>query len=107
MCTIVLLLWVLCVGTVNIVTGLEPEIEKLGHNKLHFGYGINFKYNAEVHNNLDKVWVVKRFNLPKELHLSYRGMRYGLNCEYKHIKEQLEIEKKKDEAGILNKMTPT
>ena len=74
MCTLVIILWVLCVGVVNIVTGQEPEVEKLGHNKLNFGYGINFKYNGEVHNNLDRVWVVKRFNLPKELHLSFRGL---------------------------------
>ena len=96
MCTIVLLLWVLCVGIVNIVTGLEPEVDKLGHNKLNFGYGINFKYNGEVHNNLDRVWVVKRFNLPKKLKLSFRGLRYGLDCEYKDITERLEIQKQKD-----------
>ena len=96
MCNIVLLLWVLCVGIVNVVTGLEPEVDKLGHNKLNFGYGINFKYNGEVHNNLDRVWVVKRFNLPKKLQLSFRGLRYGLDCEYKDITERFEVQKQKD-----------
>ena len=33
MCIIVLSLWVLCVGIVNIVRGSEPEVDKLGHNK--------------------------------------------------------------------------
>ena len=92
MCNIVLLLWVLCVGIVNVVTGLEPEVDKLGHNKLNFGYGINFKYNGEVHNNLDRVWVVKRFNLPKKLQLSFRRLRYCLDCEYKDITERLEVQ---------------
>ena len=95
MCTLVIILWVLCVGVVNIVTGQEPEVEKLGHNKLNFGYGINFKYNGEVHNNLDRVWVVKRFNLPKELHLSFRGLKYGLDCEYENIHKQLDALKEK------------
>ena len=64
--------WVLCVGElVTIVNTLEVNHigydAELSQNQLKFGYGINFKFNGEVHNNLDRVWVVQRFNLPREL----------------------------------------
>ena len=57
----------LCVGDVSVL-GLQPEFAlggNIGKNKLNFEYGVNFKYNGEIHNNLDRVWVVQRFNLPK------------------------------------------
>ena len=51
-------------------------------NKLNFGYGVNFKYNGLVHNNLDRVWIVQRFNLPKELNENIEGRKFGLNCTF-------------------------
>ena len=74
---------------VIIVTGFQPEVdylERVGKNKLNFGYGVNFKYNGEVHNNLDRVWVVQRFNLPKELDNYVKGMKFGLDCSYKNVR---------------------
>ena len=53
---------------------------------MNFGYGVNFKYNGEIHNNLDRVWVVQRFNLPKELHNYVEGMTFGLDCSLQDIK---------------------
>ena len=81
----------LCVGElgVKIVNGFQPEVdylEKVGKNKLNFGYGVNFKFNGEVHNNLDRVWVVQRFNLPKELKNYVQGKKIGLDCSYKNIR---------------------
>ena len=81
----------LCVGElgVKIVHGFQPEVdylERVGKNKLNFGYGVNFKYNGEIHNNLDRVWVVQRFNLPKELHNYVEGMNFGLDCSLQDIK---------------------
>ena len=81
----------LCVGElgVKIVNGFQPEVdylEKVGKNKLNFGYGVNFKFNGEIHNNLDRVWVVQKFNLPKELTNYVKGKKIGLDCSYKHIK---------------------
>ena len=81
----------LCVGDlgVTIVTGFQPEVdylERVGKNKLNFGYGVNFKYNGEIHNNLDRVWVVQRFNLPKELDNYVKGMKFGLDCSYKNVR---------------------
>ena len=61
-------------------------LRKSRENKLNFGYGVNFKYNGEIHNNLDRVWVVQRFNLPKELHNYVEGMTFGLDCSLQDIK---------------------
>ena len=79
--------WVLCVGElVTIVNTLEVDHigydAELNQNQLKFGYGINFKFNGEVHNNLDRVWIVQRFNLPKELDTHFKGLKFGLNCNY-------------------------
>ena len=74
---------------VTIVTGFQPEVdylERVGKNKLNFGYGVNFKYNGEIHNNLDRVWVVQRFNLPKELDNYVKGMKFGLDCSYTYVR---------------------
>ena len=64
----------------------EPEYigydSGVGKNKLNFGYGVNFKYNGLVHNNLDRVWIVQRFNLPKELNENIEGRKFGLNCTF-------------------------
>ena len=37
----------------------------LYRNQLHFGYGINYKYNGQLYHNLDRVWVVHRVVIPK------------------------------------------
>ena len=80
--------WVLCVGElVTIVNTLEVNHigydAELSQNQLKFGYGINFKFNGEVHNNLDRVWIVQRFNLPRELDKHFvKGLQFGLNCNY-------------------------
>ena len=81
----------LCVGElgVKIVNGFQPEVdylEKVGKNKLNFGYGVNFKFNGEIHNNLDRVWVVQRFDLPKELTNYVKGKKIGLDCSYKNVR---------------------
>ena len=34
-------------------------------NQLHFGYGVNYKYNGKLYHNLDRVWAVHRVTLPK------------------------------------------
>ena len=72
LCLLYIYMITLCVGElgVKIVNGFQPEVdylERVGKNKLNFGYGVNFKFNGEIHNNLDRVWVVQRFNLPQEL----------------------------------------
>ena len=80
----------LCVGYLGVI-GVQPYFalgNDIGRNKLNFGYGVNFKYNGEIHNNLDRVWVVQRFNLPKGLTSYFTGMKFGLNCEYSNLRPQ-------------------
>ena len=80
----------LCVGDLGVI-GVQPDFSlgnDIGRNKLNFGYGVNFKYNGEIHNNLDRVWVVQRFNLPKGLTSYFTGMKFGLNCEYSNLRPQ-------------------
>ena len=78
----------LCVGDIGVI-GVQPQFalgSDIGRNKLNFGHGVNFKYNGEIHNKLDRVWVVQRFNLPKGLTSYFRGMKFGLDCEYKNLR---------------------
>ena len=42
--------------------GIQPDLFR---NQLHFGYGINYKYNGQLYHNLDRVWVVHRVVIPK------------------------------------------
>ena len=72
----------------------------IGRNKLNFGYGVNFKYNGEIHNNLDRVWVVQRFNLPKGLTSYFTGMKFGLNCKYSNLRPQYT-----DKAGAIDSLS--
>ena len=82
------MLVILYVGDISVMS-VQPEFalsSDVGRNKLNFGYGVNFKYNVELHNNLDRVWVVQRFNLPKGLTSYFTGMKLGLDCEYKNLR---------------------
>ena len=87
-------MWVLCVGkVVHCKDKKEPDYigydAGLGKNKLNFGYGVNFKNNGKVQNNLDRVWIVQRFNLPEELNYHFKGINFGLNCTYEKYSKEL------------------
>ena len=71
----------------------------LWKNKLNFGYGVNFKFNGKVHNNLDRVWVVKRFNLPQELNLQFKGLNFVLDCTYDNLTRSV-----KHDLGQLSRL---
>ena len=82
------MLVILCVGDIGVM-GVQPDLalgSEIGRNKLNFVYGVNFKYNGEIHNDLNRVWVVQRFNLPKELTSYFTGMKFGLDCEYSNLR---------------------
>ena len=92
----------LCVGDLGVI-GVQPDFalgNDIGRNKLNFGYGVNFKYNGEIHNNLDRVWVVQGFNLPKGLTSYFTGMKFGLNCEYSNLRPQYT-----DKAGAIDSLS--
>ena len=58
-------------------------MQNLVRTNLSLVMAYNFKFNGEVHNNLDRVWVVQRFNLPRELDKHFdKGLQFGLNCNY-------------------------
>ena len=48
-----------------IKAALGNETPDLFKNQLHFGYGINYKYNGKLYHNLDRVWVVHRLVIPQ------------------------------------------
>ena len=53
----------------------------LYRNQLHFGYGINYKYNGQLYHNLDRVWVVHRVVIPKAADLKkLPEFPSNLNC---------------------------
>ena len=90
----IVILWALYVGDFVHCEGItEPEYigydAGLGKNRLNFGYGVNFKNNGKVQNNLDRVWIVQRFNLPQELNFNFKGINFGLNCTYERYSEDL------------------
>ena len=57
-----LFLFILFYLTTQVPAGEAPDLYK---NQLHFGYGINYKYNGKLHHNLDRVWVVHRVVIPQ------------------------------------------
>ena len=71
----------------------------LGKNKLNFGYGVNFNFNGKVLNNLDRVWKVKRFNLPQELNLQFKGINFGMNYTYDNLTKNV-----KHDLGQLSRL---
>ena len=77
MCVSMYILWLLIV----VVYPGKGE-DRLQRNQLNFGYGVNFKYNGELHNNLDRVWVVHRINLPKKVDLEFKPINFRMDCSY-------------------------
>ena len=57
-----LFLFILFCLTTTVPAGETPDLYK---NQLHFGYGINYKYNGKLYHNLDRVWVVHRVVIPQ------------------------------------------
>ena len=57
-----LFLFILFFLTTTVPAAEAPDLYK---NQLHFGYGINYKYNGKLHHNLDRVWVVHRVVIPQ------------------------------------------
>ena len=57
-----LFLFILFLLTTTVPAGEAPDLYK---NQLHFGYGINYKYNGKLYHNLDRAWVVHRVVIPQ------------------------------------------
>ena len=57
-----LFLFILFYLKATVPAGETPDLYK---NQLHFGCGINYKYNGKLYHNLDRVWVVHRVVIPQ------------------------------------------
>ena len=57
-----LFLFILFLWTTTVPAGETPDLYK---NQLHFGYGINYKYNGKLYHNLDRVWIVHSVVIPQ------------------------------------------
>ena len=56
---------------------LAPEVEQ---NLLNFSMGINYKFNGKLNHNVDRVWLVTKFKLPKIEELYFPTLKFDGNC---------------------------
>ena len=81
-------------------------------NQLHFGYGVNFKYNGKLHHNLDRVWAVHRVTLPKASELEKLPVfPSGLDCyinfrEHKIAGSQMNLDRQQLVRQICKQALP-
>ena len=59
MATLLLLLVTLVCGTSAV--SIMPELK---HNKLRFGYGVNFRYEGMLAHSFDRFYVVTKIEIP-------------------------------------------
>ena len=72
-----LILFLLCSFLSEPVTPTQDVLR----NKLHFGYGVNYKYNGKLYHNLDRVWAVHRVTLPQASELEQLPVfPHNLDC---------------------------
>ena len=80
-----LFLFILFCLTTTVPAGETPDLYK---NQLHFGYGINYKYNGKLYHNLDRVWVVHRVVIPQTQDLTrLQDFPDTVNC-IPHVKDK-------------------
>ena len=80
-----LFLFILFYMTTTVPAGEAPDLYK---NQLHFGYGINYKYNGKLYHNLDRVWVVHRVVIPQTQDLNrLPDFPDTVNC-ISHVKDK-------------------
>ena len=80
-----LFLFILFCLTTTVPAGETTDLYK---NQLHFGYGINYKYNGKLYHNLDRVWVVHRVLIPQTQDLTrLSDFPDTVNC-IPHVKDK-------------------
>lgn len=67
----------LCASLVSSVS-YSPDLDQ---NVLNISYGINFKYNGQLHHNIDRIWVVTKFQMIKPSLLKFPQISLSDNCE--------------------------
>ena len=56
-----------------------PELIR---NILNFGYGVNFKYEGIFSHSFDRIYVVAKFELPREEDLKLTTVEFDSKCTY-------------------------
>ena len=86
------------------ISCLTPQAYSF-RNKLRFQHGVNFKFNGHIYQNLERVWVVQRINLPKVADIDkLPDIPYLPSCDYKGPIAEIR-EYKRETLELLCKMT--
>ena len=51
-------------------------------NRLNMSFGINYKYNALLHHNLERVWVVTKIAIPKLEDIHFSDINFDPDCKF-------------------------
>ena len=61
----------------------EPQIApELFLNRLNISYGINYKYNGQLNQNIDRVWVVTKIKIPKYEEIKFPNISFDPECKF-------------------------
>ena len=89
-------------ASVNIM----PELKK---NILHFGYGINSKYEGMVAHSFDRFYVVTKIILPTISDLMFSTIHFDERCDYLKEENGCDYNSKEDITDLrlyCNKIVP-
>ena len=51
-------------------------------NRLNISYGINYKYTGQLNHNIDRVWVVTKFKIPKYGEIRFPNISFDPDCKF-------------------------
>ena len=85
--------------TSQALTDISPDLYK---NKLKAPWGVNFKYNGMVHQNIDRVWVVTKIHIPREEEIQEEAMPIDLNCHFIWEDYEKALKEKDLDSSISN-----
>ena len=58
---------------------ISPYVQK---NVLRFPYGVNFKFNGMLHQNMARVWIVTKFPIPRYEDLELQERNFMPECDF-------------------------
>ena len=61
----------------------EPQVApELFLNRLNISYGINYKNNGQLNQNIDRVWVVTKIKIPKYEEIKFPNISFDPECKF-------------------------